>query len=80
MQVGGDDVRAGIISGLLSMLAYGIVVWAQTRGPLALVSALRETSVISAALISTLVFKEPYGRRRLGPAVAVVAGILLISA
>jgi len=76
----GDDVRAGIISGLLSMLAYGIVVWAQTRGPLALVSALRETSVISAALISTLVFKEPYGRRRLGPAVAVVAGILLISA
>jgi drug/metabolite transporter (DMT)-like permease len=76
----GGDVRAGVSAGLLSMLAYGIVVWAQTRGPLALVSALRETSVISAALISTLVFKEPYGRRRIGPAVAVVAGILLISA
>jgi drug/metabolite transporter (DMT)-like permease len=74
------DVRAGVIAGALSMVAYGIVVWAQTRGPLALVSALRETSVITAALIATLVFHEPLGQRRLGAAIAVVAGIVLISA
>jgi drug/metabolite transporter (DMT)-like permease len=73
------DVTAGLAAGALSLVAYGIVIWAQTHGPLALVSALRETSVISAALIATLVFHEPLGRRRLGPAIAVVAGIVLIS-
>jgi drug/metabolite transporter (DMT)-like permease len=73
------DVPAGIAAGTISVLAYGIVVWAQTRGPLALVSALRETSVISAALIATLLFKEPFARRRLLPSVAVAVGIVLIA-
>lgn len=40
---------------------------------------LDETSVISAALIATLLFHEPFGRRRIAPAVIVVAGIILIS-
>lgn len=74
-----SDVPAGLAAGALSLVAYGMVIWAQTHGPLALVSALRETSVITAALIATLLFHEPLGRRRLGPAVAVVAGIILIS-
>jgi drug/metabolite transporter (DMT)-like permease len=73
------DVSAGLGAGAISVLAYGIVVWAQTRGPLALVSALRETSVISAALIATLLFEEPFARRRLLPSVAVVLGIVLIA-
>jgi drug/metabolite transporter (DMT)-like permease len=73
------DVPAGVAAGVLSMLAYGIVIWAQTRGPLALISALRETSVISAALIATLLFHEPFGRRRIAPAALVVAGIILVS-
>jgi drug/metabolite transporter (DMT)-like permease len=73
------DLPAGLSAGVISVLAYGIVVWAQTHGPLALVSALRETSVISAALIATLLFKEPFARRRLLPSVAVVLGIILIA-
>jgi drug/metabolite transporter (DMT)-like permease len=73
------DVPAGLTAGGISVLAYGIVVWAQTHGPLALVSALRETSVISAALIATLLFKEPFARRRLLPSIAVVLGIVLIA-
>ena len=73
------DVPAGLGAGLISVLAYGIVVWAQTHGPLALVSALRETSVISAALIATLLFREPLAHRRLLPSVAVVLGIVLIA-
>jgi drug/metabolite transporter (DMT)-like permease len=73
------EVPAGLGAGAISVLAYGIVVWAQTHGPLALVSALRETSVISGALIATLLFKEPFARRRLLPSVAVVLGILLIA-
>jgi drug/metabolite transporter (DMT)-like permease len=77
--ISASDIRAGLLAGTLGTVAYGIVIWAQTRGPLALVSALRETSVISAALISALVFREPLGRRRIGPAIAVVAGIILVS-
>jgi drug/metabolite transporter (DMT)-like permease len=73
------EAPAGLGAGAISVLAYGIVVWAQTHGPLALVSALRETSVISGALIATLLFKEPFARRRLLPSVAVVLGILLIA-
>jgi drug/metabolite transporter (DMT)-like permease len=73
------DIPSGVTAGVLSMLAYGIVIWAQTKGPLALVSALRETSVISAAVIATLLFHEPFGRRRILPATIVVAGIILIS-
>lgn len=73
------DAPAGVAAGAISVLAYGIVVWAQTHGPLALVSALRETSVISAALIATLLFKEPFARRRLLPSVAVAFGIILIA-
>jgi drug/metabolite transporter (DMT)-like permease len=73
------NLTAGLLAGLLSLAAYGIVIWAQTQGPLALVSALRETSVISAAIIAAVVFHEPFGRRRLPAAVAVVAGIILIN-
>jgi drug/metabolite transporter (DMT)-like permease len=73
-------VPSGVAAGILSMLAYGLVLWAQTRAALALVSALRETSVISASLIAALVFHEPFGRRRVLPAVVVAAGILLICA
>jgi drug/metabolite transporter (DMT)-like permease len=73
------EARAGFVAGVISVLAYGIVVWAQTRAPLALVSALRETSVISAALIATLLFQEPFARRRLLPSVAVALGVALIA-
>lgn len=78
--VRGGDVRRGLTAGVLSMLAYGIVVWAQTRAPLALVSALRETSVISAALISALLLREPLASRRIAPAVAVAVGVILVAA
>jgi drug/metabolite transporter (DMT)-like permease len=73
------NLAAGLGAGALSLAAYGIVIWAQTRGPLAIVSALRETSVISAAVIANLVFHERFGRRRLPSAVAVVIGIILIN-
>ena len=73
------NLAAGLTAGALSLAAYGIVIWAQTQGPLALVSALRETSVISAAIIALVVFHEPLQRRRLAPTLAVVVGIILIN-
>ena len=48
-----------LAGGLMSMLAYFIVIWAMTQAPIALVAALRETSVLFAGLISLLILKEP---------------------
>jgi drug/metabolite transporter (DMT)-like permease len=71
---------AGLAAGALSVLAYGLVLWAQTRGALAPIAALRETSVIFAAVIGTLVFSEPFGRTRIAATVLVVTGIVLLNA
>jgi drug/metabolite transporter (DMT)-like permease len=70
---------AGLAAGALSVLAYGLVLWAQTRGALAPIAALRETSVIFGAIIGTLVFREPFGRTRIAATVLVSAGIVLIN-
>jgi len=70
---------SGLAAGALSLLAYGLVLWAQTRGPLAPIAALRETSVIFGAIIGALVFREPFGRTRVTATVIVVGGILLLN-
>lgn len=69
----------GLTAGFLSAVTYGAVMWAQTKAPLAEVSALRETGVISAAVIGALFFKERFGLRRVGAATVVALGIVLIS-
>jgi drug/metabolite transporter (DMT)-like permease len=61
------------------MLAYGLVVWAQSRGALAPIAALREVSIVIATIIGTVIFKERFGRVRLVASIAVVAGILLLN-
>ena len=71
-------LAAGLGAGALSVLAYGLVLWAQTRGALAPIAALRETSVIFGAITGTVVFREPFGRARIGATVLVAAGILLL--
>ncbi len=70
---------AGLAAGALSVLAYGLVLWAQTRGALAPIAALRETSVIFGAIIGTLIFREPFGRTRIAATVLVVAGIVMLN-
>ena len=70
---------AGLAAGALSVLAYGLVLWAQTRGALAPIAALRETSVIFGAIIGTLIFREPFGRSRIAATVLVAAGIVLLN-
>ena len=65
----------GLLGGAFSLAAYGIVLWAMTRAPIAAVAALRETSVLFAALMGSLWLKEGYGWRRIAGAASVVAGI-----
>jgi drug/metabolite transporter (DMT)-like permease len=69
----------GLAAGALSVLAYGLVLWAQTQGALAPIAALRETSVIFGAIIGTLIFREPFGRTRIAATVLVAAGIVLLN-
>lgn len=71
-------IRRGTMAGLLSTVAYGIVLWAQTRAPLAEVAAIREISVVFAALIGVAALGEDFGRRRVVAAVVIAAGIVLI--
>jgi drug/metabolite transporter (DMT)-like permease len=73
-------VCRGLLAGVISVIAYSLVLWAQTKAPLAEVAALRETSVIAAALIGALFFREDFGGRRVAAAALVAAGILLIAA
>jgi drug/metabolite transporter (DMT)-like permease len=72
-------VAKGILAGLLSVVAYGAVLWAQTKAPLAEVAALRETSVITAAVLGAVLLKEQFGSRRVLAAVLVAGGIALIA-
>jgi drug/metabolite transporter (DMT)-like permease len=67
--------RRGLLAGAGSLAAYGIVLWAMTRAPVAAVAALRETSVLFAALIGALVLREGFGIGRLAGAASVVLGI-----
>ncbi len=53
----------GIIAAGLSFLTYAIVVWAMTVAPIALVTALRETSILFAVLIGWLIFGERPDRK-----------------
>ena len=73
------DCGNGLAAGLLSMLAYCLVVWAMSVGALASVAALRETGVIFAALIGHYFLGEPFGRKRMALATLVAAGAVFIS-
>ena len=69
------SLRMGLVGGGCSLAAYGIVLWAMTRAPIAAVAALRETSVLFAALLGSIWLKEGFGWRRVAGAASVVAGI-----
>ncbi|CAN5351551.1 DMT family transporter [soil metagenome] len=66
------------MGGSASIGAYAIALWAMTRAPVASVAALRETSVLFAAVIGTVVLKERFGlQRALGTGV-IVAGVMAL--
>jgi len=59
--------------GAMSAGSYGIALWAMTQAPVALVAALRETSILFATAIAALVLRERISRMRL-LAVGLIAG------
>ncbi|WP_405694055.1 EamA family transporter [Streptomyces sp. NBC_01185] len=68
----------GLLGAALSVSAYGLVLWAQTKAPLAPIAALRESSIIVGAAIGTVFFKERFGAPRIAAAGLMVVGIGLM--
>ena len=70
--------RRCLLTGGASFVAYALVVWAFTQAPIALVSALRETSIVAALLIGVLVLREPLSLAKVGATFATLAGAAMI--
>jgi drug/metabolite transporter (DMT)-like permease len=68
----------GLAGGALQVGSYGIAIWAMTVAPIAIVAALRETSVLFGALIAVVFLGEPLRTSRIVAALMIVAGLTLI--
>lgn len=67
-----------IFGGIAASTAYGLVIFAMSLGAMAVVSSLRETSVIFAALIGSIFLGEPFGSARIRAAALVATGITVM--
>jgi drug/metabolite transporter (DMT)-like permease len=56
-----NHLGTGLLGGAMQVGAYWIIIWALALSPMAMVSALRETSVLMAAILSTFVLREGFG-------------------
>ncbi len=72
------DWLIGLVCGVMALTAYWLFVWAMTLAPIAPAAALRETSVIFAALIGALFLKESFGKWRILAAIIVTTGVLIM--
>lgn len=70
--------RRGLAGGACTLASYGLALWAMTRAPIALVAALRETSVVFATLIAVFILRERITPLRLASIAAVTAGATAI--
>ena len=69
----------GTLGGVIATAGYGIAIWALSLGAMAHVAALRETSVLFAALMGTFLLKERFGLWRVGAAALIVSGLILMN-
>ncbi|MBX3534198.1 MAG: EamA family transporter [Xanthobacteraceae bacterium] len=68
----------GLVGGALGITSFGIALWAMTKAPIGLVAALRETSVLFAAILGALIFDERFGPKRWAALILIVVGIGLL--
>lgn len=72
--------RTGAVAAVISFSAYWLIIWAMTVTPIAAVAALREVSILFALGISTFILKEHATAWRIGAAVCIIAGVVVIRA
>lgn len=70
--------RTALLGGAGTLAAYSLVLWAMAQAPIAVVAALRETSIVFAALIGALFLGEGLGRLRVVSTLLVCAGAVLL--
>ncbi len=70
--------KVGALGGGMQLVSYGIAIWAMTVAPIALIAALRETSVVFATLIAVFFLKEPLNVVRVAAVVLVLCGLLML--
>ncbi len=73
------DWKRNLVGAVMAFGSYWIVVWAMSQASIPLVSALRETSIIIAALIGAFYFKEPSGKRRIVASIIICCAIVLLA-
>ena len=71
--------RTCLLNGLVMSFAHGLIIWALARSDVALVSALRESSVVISMVLSAVILKERLGMQRIACTLLVVAGIVMIA-
>jgi drug/metabolite transporter (DMT)-like permease len=70
--------KIGLGGGVMAVISYSIAIWAMTVAPIAIVAALRETSVLFGAIIAVVFLREPLRATRIGAAVMILCGLLLL--
>ncbi len=70
--------KVGVLGGMISFLAYWIVIWAMTQAPIALVSAVRETSMVFAVIIGVFVLRERLDLARLLSIFTTLIGTVMV--
>ncbi|MFA8384749.1 MAG: hypothetical protein ACEPO2_03950 [Pelagibaca sp.] len=77
--ISGRALILGLSGGVISGLAYALALFAKTLAPIGIVSAVRETSVIFAALIGVFWLREGPANRRLVAASVVALGVMILA-
>jgi drug/metabolite transporter (DMT)-like permease len=70
--------KKGLLGGIGTMGSYGLALWAMTQAPLAVVAALRETSILFGALIAFVLLKEKVAGLRIAAALGIAGGAILL--
>jgi drug/metabolite transporter (DMT)-like permease len=73
-----QNPHLGLVGGLGTVAAYGLALWAMTVAPIAVVAALRETSIVYGTIISALILKERIGAARLTAVCAIALGAAVL--
>ena len=72
-----NEWRRGALPAGASFIAYAVVVWSMTQAPIALVAALRETSILFAVMIGWLIFGETMNKSKALAAALIILGVVL---
>lgn len=74
----GRNWRRGVIGGIGTISSYGLALWAMNAAPVAVVAALRETSILFGTAISAVLLQEKVGRVRFIGACIIASGAILL--